>query len=175
MKTVLLLFLTLVLGLFCACEPEKTNPSIPQIPKDTIRDTQKNWGVSLVARGHVTEDEQKIPLIRFESYEPTTSISKALGQYKGLYLELVQGMSHQNDSINEVLFRNSVPRVCLSLVFADSVGKRVVKPYVAHITMGPAGQLIVSSIDPKTDRYDDIGESSLRELFAEELASDKGK
>lgn len=172
-STALIFFLVLTGTIMTLLQPSSSKQKTPGIPLVAIQEIEHELNLIAKALGHVTEDGLKIPMIRLESYKKTKSIDDALSQYKKAYFELSNLMNHQSISINNTLFNESIPRICLSLVFADSSSKGVKSPYVSYIGMGPKGLLVVSSIDHETDRYRDIYETSLRELFKEELSLDE--
>jgi len=174
-----MVYLTIVLSLLpllVGCgNGERERPVIPSIPRSALTNIERQLPVVVSERGHVTEDGRKIPLIGFDTTQTVRSNKDLLDLYKEIYKRLATAMkpSKETETWETRLFINKEAKVWVGLSNDGDTGMFAPRPAIALISMGPKGTLGLSFWNSDSQRLVREDETSLRELFAEELALDK--
>jgi len=148
---------------------------IPKIPHHAINQVESQLHLRVESRGHVTQEGLKIPLIGFDTTQTIHDNTEVLRLYKKAYEVLATSMAldEEANSWENRLFKSEQPRVWLSLANVGEKTSFSSRPYIAFIAMGPKGTIGLSYWNTESERLVEEDETSLRELFVEELASGK--
>ena len=167
-------FISLLFVLTSCSSTDKTDIKIPRLPRHVIAEVQKHLPIETSQGGHVTEEKQKIPLLGFKTTYTIQNSEELLKLYKEVYLKLATAMTPEEEtsSWEGKLFIKKQPKVWLSFSNSSKTDMFPAPPAIALISMGPGGILGLSYWNSKTRRLERKSETSLCELFKEELSSD---
>ena len=177
----MLIFVTLFLPLLsmltsCSASSE-SEIKIPQIPSHILKKIESQHPLMASSGGHATQEKQKIPMIGFDTTHTIQSTEELLNLYKEVYFLMATAMTPEEEtsSWENRLFIKKQPKVWLSFSNSSKTEMFATPPSIALISMGPGGTLSLTSWNAKTQRRYKSSETSLRELFKDELASDDTK
>ena len=127
----------------------------------------KQCKMEVIATGHDTIGDVKVPNLRFE-YQGKVSPKQALQQFKRVYWEVMKRTepSFPDQRIHEILLPNGQAGASIMVRYADGPsGSRVFKPFVAIVYNSHGGRVIVDSFNLKTDKFETLAEATVSELF----------
>ena len=127
----------------------------------------KQCKMEVVATGHDTIGDVKVPKLRFE-FQGKVSPEQALQQFKRVYWEVMKRTEplSSDQTIQETVLPNGQSGANIMINYAHRrCGSSVCKPYSSIVFNLHDGRILVSTLNPKTDKFEDLIESSLSDLF----------
>ena len=127
----------------------------------------KRFKMEVIATGHDTINDVKVPKLRFE-FQGKVSPEQALQQFKRVYWEVMKRTeaSSPDQTIQETVLPNGQSGASIMVRYVDRrTGSRVHTPYVSLVFNLDDGRIIVSTFDSKTEKFKILAEATVSELF----------
>ena len=127
----------------------------------------KQCKMAVIATGHDTIGDVKVPNLRFE-YQGKVSPEQALQQFKRVYWEVMKRTepSFPDPAMQEIVMPNGQAGASIMVRYVDRrTGSRVHTPYVSLVFNLDDGRIIVSTFDSKTEKFKILAEATVSELF----------
>ena len=127
----------------------------------------KQCKMEVIATGHDTIGDVKVPNLRFE-YQGKVSPEQALQQFKRVYWEVMKRTepSSPNQKIQETVLPNGQSGASIMINYVHKrCGSSACKPFASIVFNLDDGRILVSTLNPKTDKFENQIKSSLQEVF----------
>ena len=127
----------------------------------------KQCKMEVIATGHDTIGDVKVPNLRFE-YQGKVSPEQALQQFKRVYWEVMKRTepSSPDQTIHEILLPNGQAGASIMVRYADGPsGSRVFKPFASIVYIRDDGRISVRGMNAETDKFETLAEATVSELF----------
>jgi len=141
--------------------------TVRSIGNRSLKRAAKQCNMSVIATGHDTIGDWKVPNLRFE-FQGQVEPERALCQFASIYWEVMQRTepSTPGRTAQEIAMPNGKAGASIMISYANGrYSSHVYKPYTSMVFNLDDGRVLVSGMNRQTDKFEILTESTLAELF----------